>query len=106
MAQSPAAPRSKKHKQDKTSNTSTLVHEAPTTSPEPSSKKRKLTEEGDAASSSAEDVVEQGAASAEGDASVEKELSKADKGKLKKRRKEEQRALVSRLSQGYEPSYR
>lgn len=94
MAQSPAEPRSKKHRQDKATATSSLVPDSPTASPEPSKKKRKLTEEGDAVSLSAEDVSEQAGTSAEG-AVAEKELSKADKGKAKKRRKEEQRALVS-----------
>lgn len=98
MAQSPAA-RPKKHKQDKAASTSTVLHNSPTASPEPSKKKRKLSEGGDAVTSSAEDVSEQAAGEGEVGAAMEEQtLSKAEKGKLKKRRKEEQRALVRDLA--------
>lgn len=74
-----------------------LDHPVPVASSDShSSKKRKL-QDGPAATSSAQDADSQANSDQAGAADASKsakELSKLDKGKAKKRRKEEQRALV------------
>lgn len=96
MTQSPGEPRKKKAKSDKLNKaTASISDSAPLPSP-PAQKKRKLAEDEEQPITTAENVAASGADTAEG-AVVEKELSKAEKGKAKKRRKEEQRALVSAL---------
>ncbi|GAA6034983.1 hypothetical protein JCM8097_002129 [Rhodosporidiobolus ruineniae] len=60
----------------------------------PASKKRKLDDTAPAEDDVGE-VVEDGAEGAVGEAAADKELSKVEKGKAKKRRKEEERALAN-----------
>lgn len=102
MTQSPGEPRKKKSKTDKLSNTTTPVSDSvPLPSPA-AQKKRKLAEDEEPVTDNGEDAAESGA-DAEDGAAAAKELTKAEKGKAKKRRKEEQRALVSALGPPAEP---
>lgn len=80
---------SKKHKMaDVQSNVADAV-----TSPEPALKKRKVEASPEAVVQSTSTPVK---AISDGGDAAEAAMTKADKGKAKKRRKEEQRALVSR----------
>lgn len=96
MTQSPGEPRKQKVKSDRLNKaTAPISDSAPLPSP-PAQKKRKLAEDEEQPTANAEDAAESGAEAAESTA-AEKEPTKAEKGKAKKRRKEEQRALVSAL---------